>query len=310
MSDMNLNVMPSAMITMSEYVPSAMITMPDVNPNVMPKKMIKNLQDVFGGRIKIVYLTPSGPTLDANNPDIRGTFYATRDLPDDWVSKLHSATLAAKSGADLKKERKSMGNIIKRRYALFGDGEGVYYKFSGKWHNGVVDKAMRALIGDVAEVTSTELNSVLVNQYTGEAAIAEHSDNEEGVVPTNVPGLSLAPRNPGKNCEYKFVLRAVRDANKKSKKERVVYTHVFPTLCLFGMYGQDFQKSFTHEVPTGPAARGERISFTFRCLTAAPKSKRRAEPKKRKAGCVAVVTPNHAKSMKRNTKEGQESACK
>ena len=299
MSDMNPN--PNVMS-------SAMITMSDMNPNVMPKKMINKLQDVFGGRITIVYLTPCGPTLDANNPDIRGTFYATRDLPDDWVAKLHSATLAAKSGADLKEERKGMGNPIKRRYALFGDN--VYYKFSGKWHIGVVDEAMQALIGDVAEVTSTELNSVLVNQYTGEAAIAEHSDNEEGVVPTNVPGLSLAPRNPEKNCEYKFVLRAVRDANKKSKKERVVYTHVFPTLCLFGMYGQDFQKSFTHEVPTGPAARGERISFTFRCLTAAPKSKRRAEPKKRKAGCVAVVTPTHAKSMKRNTKEGQESACK
>jgi hypothetical protein len=289
--------------------------MSDINLNVMPNKMIKNLQDVFGGRIKVVYLTPSGPTLDANNPDIRGTFYATHDLPDDWVSKLHLAI--AKSGEGLNKERKSMGNIIKRRYVLFG--KGVSYTFSGTRHTGVDDKDMQALIGDVAEVTSTELNSVLVNQYTGKAAISEHSDDEEGVVPTNVPGLSLAPRNPAKKCEYKFVLRTVRDANNnKSKKKRVVYTHVFPPLCLFGMYGQDFQKSFTHEVPTGPADRGERISFTFRCLTAAPKSKkRRAEPKKRKAEpdaeCVAVVTddkPNDAKSMKRNTKEGQESACK
>ena len=236
------------------------------NPNAMPDAMVAHLVKLLGN-IKVVYLTTNGPTEDQTDPRILGTFYSLFNLPDGVVQRLDAALRAIDESRELSKVRMSMGNKLERRYALFGKAP---YTFSGKRHQGVEAGDTQALIDYMADVMQTPFNSILANEYaTPGAAISAHSDDEQGVATHNIPGFSVAPRNPETGCEYKFVIRTI---SKPGTRAKIVFEYKFPPLCLFGMYGQDFQSSFTHAVPAGPAGRGKRTSLTFRLLTNVPKN--------------------------------------
>lgn len=255
---------------------------PDPNPNVMPNTMVAHLVKHLG-KIKIVYLTAAGPTEDPSDPGICGTFYSASNLPDTVVERLHAAILAVNASQEMSEQRMSMGNKLERRYALFG--EGVWYKFASKWHKGVADDDVQALIDYMAELMQTPFNSILANEYaTPGASISAHSDDERGVATLNIPGISVAPRNPLPGCEYKFLIRTI---SKPGARAKTVFDFEFPALCLFGMYGRDFQRTFTHAVPAGRVGRGTRTSLTFRVLADAPKqlpTKRKADQTTKKTG--------------------------
>jgi len=257
---------------------------PDVistNPNVIPPWLVAKIVKHFG-KVKIVYLTKKGPTDDPADPGILGTFYAASNLPDGDVNLLDAAIRAIDETKVLTIQRMSMGNNIKRGYGLFGDK--VAYKFNNTVHKGLVTAETQEMIRVMSDWLATEFNSVLANAYTGEAAISPHSDNEGCLASLlHIPGLSVAPRNPLPGDDYQFVIRT---ASQPGVRAKIVYKYTFPPISLFGMYGPDFQKSFTHAIPAGPKGRGRRVSLTFRVLTGMPATTSKPQPqegRKRKA---------------------------
>jgi hypothetical protein len=253
---------------------------PDVmstNPNVIPNVLVARIVQYFGP-VKIVYLTRNGPTQNPHDPGILGTFYAASNLPDKVVNLLDASFRAIDETKVLTIQRMSMGNRIKRRYGLFGDN--VAYKFNNTVHKGLVTAETQEMIRVMSDWLATEFNSILANAYTGEAAISPHSDNEGCLASLlHIPGVSVAPRNPLPGDDYHLVIRTVSQPGVRAK---IVYKYTFPAICLFGMYGPDFQKSFTHAIPAGPKGRGRRVSLTFRELTGMPATTSKAKPKSSK----------------------------
>ena len=276
------------------------------NLNVMPNKLVAQIVANFG-RVKIVYLTTNGTTEDPNDPNILGTFYAASNLPDGVIAKLAGAIRAIDGTQVLTIPRTSMGNNIKRGYGLFGEGppgKPLVYKFNNTVHEGLVIEETQDMIRVMSDWLGTDFNSVLVNSYTGTARISPHSDNEKCLASLlNIPGLSVAPRNPLPGCDYQFIIRTV---GKDGVRAKTVYKYTFPPICLFGMYGPDFQTSFTHAVPGGPDERERRVSLTFRSLTHLTTS---PKTKSSKSKSESSKTPKGPKEGRKRKVEEHEAAA-
>ena len=103
----------------------------------------------------------------------------------------------------------------------------------------------------------TGFNGVLVNIYTnGKDYIGAHSDDEDGLDPTNKCVASIAF-----GAVRKFRIRR-KTSGKATNPIVVDCPHKSGTL--LAMMG-DFQQEFTHEIPKETRVEGVRVSLTFRC---------------------------------------------
>lgn len=115
----------------------------------------------------------------------------------------------------------------------------------------------------VNQELGTTFNGILINKYkNGEKYISAHSDSETGLDKKNKTVASIA-FGPGIR---KFRIRERCKASPellKTSTNPIVLDYEHQPCELLVMDGE-FQKEFTHEIPTQKKIKEERISLTFR----------------------------------------------
>jgi alkylated DNA repair dioxygenase AlkB len=112
---------------------------------------------------------------------------------------------------------------------------------------------MSELLATVNNTLGTNFNGILVNEYKdGTDYIGDHSDDETGLTQAGVVSISYGEE------------RIFRIRDKKTKK----IVHDEPTT-QYGILQMscNFQKLYTHGIPTQKKIKTPRISFTFRTHT-------------------------------------------
>jgi alkylated DNA repair dioxygenase AlkB len=112
------------------------------------------------------------------------------------------------------------------------------------------------LLAEVNQKLGCDFNGILVNRYEdGSETIGAHSDDEKGLGKGgSVVGISLGAV---RNMRFRGKLVPLSSNGKK------FLDMTMPHGCLFLMEG-NFQKEFTHEIPSQKSITDIRISLTFR----------------------------------------------
>lgn len=137
-----------------------------------------------------------------------------------------------------------------RRVGFFSD-ENTGYRFANQIAAAQpLTRTLRKLLRRVNRKLGTDFNGILINHYRdGSDNIMAHSDSLDSLSNSTVAGISLG------------VSRKFRIRNKKTKEIVVDFdTGHGEFLVMDG----DFQKLFTHEIPTQKKVKGDRVSLTFR----------------------------------------------
>lgn len=141
-----------------------------------------------------------------------------------------------------------------RRNVGFFSNESEGYRYSRQIMKSqpLDDKTLIYLLAKVNETLDTTFNGILVNEYIdGTKTIGKHSDSEAGL---DKKRLSVAGISYGATRNFR-----IRDI----KSGEIILDHLHEPCSLIVMDG-DFQKEFTHEIPTQKKVKESRISLTFR----------------------------------------------
>ena len=133
----------------------------------------------------------------------------------------------------------------------FFSNESEGYRYSGQLAaSQSLTPNLSQLLECVNQMFGAKFNGILVNQYeNGEDSIGAHSDDERYLDTAGVVSVSLGES------------RTFRIRDKKTKK--IVLDVASDSGKIIFMAGE-FQKLFTHEIPTEKKKKNPRISFTFR----------------------------------------------
>lgn len=137
-----------------------------------------------------------------------------------------------------------------RNVGFFSD-ESKGYKYSRKLAvSKPMSPSLKILLEQVNNVTKSNFNGILINQYNdGTQCIGKHSDDESGVGKNGVVAISSGSAR-------KFRIR-----DKQTGK--IIKDIIMDDLSVIQM-GGNFQKEFTHEIPVEKKVKEGRVSFTFR----------------------------------------------
>jgi alkylated DNA repair dioxygenase AlkB len=148
--------------------------------------------------------------------------------------------------------------VMHRDIGFFTDAPVKGYRFFGQIAvSQPLSPELWTLLQAVNEFTESDFNAILINRYNSkEDYIGAHSDDESALGADGVFALSLGGER----------IFRIRDKATKTIVEDLVTTNGQ----LLGMCGSEFQKRFTHEVPSvsKSVSKSEepsvRISLTFR----------------------------------------------
>ena len=142
--------------------------------------------------------------------------------------------------------------VMKRKIAWYGD-QGKSYTYSGqtlhpnKWNNVLLEIKHR-----IEEVSSTEFNSVLLNNYSnGEVGMGWHSDDEKEL------GQNPVIASVSFGAERDFFLK---HKTKKDLDKTVINLKNGSLLLMLG----NTQHFWSHSVPKRMKVKNQRINLTFR----------------------------------------------
>jgi alkylated DNA repair dioxygenase AlkB len=157
-----------------------------------------------------------------------------------------------KGKLEVKPEIKIFGKVAhqKRDVGFFSD-KSIGYRYSGNLAKSKsLTPFLSELLDKVNNIYGAEFNGILVNYYQdGNNTIGAHSDEERNLDKIGVISVSFG------------ATRIFRIKNKKTG-EKVKDIPMIQGELLH--MGGDFQKEFTHEIPTEKSVKKERYSFTFR----------------------------------------------
>lgn len=144
----------------------------------------------------------------------------------------------------------------KRDVGFFCDDPNVEgYIYSGQIiHSQPCNKTLQTLIGYVNNLFGSNFNAILVNRYNfGYDYIGKHSDDERNLCRIHgVVSISYGAE------------RILRIRDKRICSKKIVCDHIMKHGECVQMYGEFFQRKFTHEIPKQTKVKESRISFTFR----------------------------------------------
>jgi alkylated DNA repair dioxygenase AlkB len=183
-------------------------------------------------------------------------------IHDKWLSEEGSASLMNHIQTDLTLIHNpgftlyGKPCVMHRDIGFFTDAPVKGYRFSGQIAvSQPLSPELWTLLQAVNEFTESDFNAILINRYNSNADyIGPHSDDESALGSGGVFALSLGAE------------RIFRIREKATKKQ--IQNIVTSNGQLLGMCGSDFQRLFTHEVPSVSKSKSEepsvRISLTFR----------------------------------------------
>jgi alkylated DNA repair dioxygenase AlkB len=157
-----------------------------------------------------------------------------------------------KDKLEVKPEIKIFGKIKhQKRDVGFFSNDSIGYQYSGKLAKSKpLTPCLLKLLEKVNKIYGAEFNGILLNYYEdGNNTIGAHSDEERNLDKVGVVSISFG------------ATRTFRIRNKKTKE--IVKDIPMIQGELLHM-GGDFQKEFTHEIPTEKSVKKGRYSFTFR----------------------------------------------
>lgn len=138
----------------------------------------------------------------------------------------------------------------KRDVGFFSDKSIGYYYSNQLSKSNKMTLNLDLLLDLVNDIFGSEFNGILINRYTtGLEYIGPHSDDEKNLDKTGVVAISYGGE------------RIFRIKNKQTKE--IVQDIPIKNLDIIHMGGQ-FQKEFTHEIPSTKKPVDIRYSFTFR----------------------------------------------
>lgn len=141
-----------------------------------------------------------------------------------------------------------------RRNIGFFSNESEGYRYSRQIIKSqpLIDQIMIDLLAKVNETLDTTFNGILVNEYIdGTKYVSKHPDSEAGLDKkrSSVAGIAYGATR----------IFRIRDI----KSGELILDHLHEPCSLIVMDG-DFQKEFTHEIPSQKKIKDCRISLTFR----------------------------------------------
>jgi alkylated DNA repair dioxygenase AlkB len=153
---------------------------------------------------------------------------------------------------DIKPPIKIFDKIVnQRRDVGFFSSTSIGYYYSGLLAKSKpMNPSLNMLLRAINKMFGSEFNGILINRYnSGDEYIGPHSDDEKNLDSTGVVAISCGGE------------RIFRIRNKYTKK--IFQDIPISNLDIIHM-GGDFQKEFTHEIPTTKKLVDIRYSFTFR----------------------------------------------
>lgn len=138
-----------------------------------------------------------------------------------------------------------------RSVSFFSDTS-IGYRYSGQLaRSKPLTENLKGFLDAINESFGSAFNGILINKYDGgEETIGKHSDDEKAL-----------DRTAGVVCVSVGAVRTFRIRNKLT--DEIVADIPTESGKIIQMWG-DFQKEFTHEIPTQKKVKGVRYSFTFR----------------------------------------------
>ena len=137
-----------------------------------------------------------------------------------------------------------------RNIGFFSD-KSIGYYYSGQLSKSIpITENLKILLNEINNIYKTKYNGVLVNKYKdGNDFIGAHSDDEKYLDDNGVMILSYG---------------AIRNFRIRNKFTKDIIKEI-PTIPYNILHmGGDFQKIFTHEIPSEKKIKESRVSFTFR----------------------------------------------
>ncbi len=176
------------------------------------------------------------------------------DIPNTEITQqlLNDCVNEIKNELDIKPPIFIRGTQLNQHRDIgFFSSNSVGYQYSGQIAKskplGINLELLLVLINELFE---SEFNGILVNRYeNGFEYIGAHSDDESNLDKSGVVSISYGSS------------RIFRIRNKQTKK--IIQDVPISNLDIIHM-GGNFQKEFTHEVPSTKEIVGPRYSFTFR----------------------------------------------
>lgn len=175
------------------------------------------------------------------------------DLSPEWLARMPDLAQEIDSSLDHHPAIVMYGKVChqQRSVSFFSDAS-VGYRYSGRLAASIpLTPSLHDLLAYINQLFSAQFNGILINKYeNGNETIGKHSDDESALDPSaGVVSLSVG---------------AVRKFRIRHKNTGAVAMDI-PTdpSKIIQMHG-DFQKEFTHEIPTEKRVILPRYSFTFR----------------------------------------------
>lgn len=138
-----------------------------------------------------------------------------------------------------------------RDIGFFSDGSIGYHYFNQLARSKPLTENLYVLLDEINTKFNSQFNGILINRYNdGEDYISAHSDDEKGLDPIGVVALSYG-------AERTFRIRTKFD--KKIKCDLITRSYQ-----IIHMGGNQFQKTYTHEIPKTKKCKNVRYSLTFR----------------------------------------------